>query len=204
MFTGIVQGCVEVVELERKTGLIRFAVELPEARSGGLERGASIAIDGVCLTVSEHQGRRVFFDAMGETLAKTTLDSLTLGRRVNIERSARFGDEIGGHIMSGHVFQTARIVEVMASENNHVLRFQLEPRLMDFILAKGFLGIDGCSLTIVDVEPAAGHFTVAFIPETLERTTFGFKGVGEQVNIELDARTQAIVETVRAFMARQS
>lgn len=205
MFTGIVQACVEVASVDRRPGLVTFAIPLPERASRDLRVGASIAVDGVCLTVTSIAGERaearVTFDAMEETLRRTTIGEIAAGRRVNVERSAALGDEIGGHLVSGHVTGTAEIAEVTTPENNHVVTFRVPPAWMKYILPKGFVALDGASLTIVDVDRAAGTFTVWLIPETLRMTTFGWKRVGDRVNLEIDARTQAIVDTVEQVLA---
>jgi riboflavin synthase len=200
MFTGIVQALLPVVELVRSPGLLRIGLALPEAQRRGLALGASVAVDGVCLTVAEMAGERVYFDAMAETLRKTTLGSLAEGDLVNVERSASVGDEIGGHLVSGHVMGTAEIVAIERPEGNHAARFRVPAAWMKYVLPKGFIALDGASLTVVDTDRARGEFSVWFIPETLRRTTFGRKGVGARVNVEIDARTQAIVDTVEAVL----
>ena len=172
-----------------------------EDRVRGLRRGASVAVDGACLTVTKIDKTRVSFDLMGETLAKTTLGQLKENDRVNSERSASLGDEIGGHLLSGHITGTAEIVAIDHPENNHVVTFGVPPEWMKYIFPKGFIALDGASLTIVDVDKAAGTFTVWLIPETLRMTTFGFKKTGDRVNVEIDSRTQTIVDTVQALMS---
>jgi len=203
MFTGIVKGLGSVVELDRKPGLVSFTVELPNGYADGLQTGASVAIDGACLTAARIQAYRVGFDVMEETLRKTTLGTLDVGSRVNVERSYRVGDEIGGHIVSGHVDTTAEIVSIETPENNQAVTFRVPKEWMKYILAKGFVAVDGCSLTVVDPDKNAGTFSVWFIPETLRVTTFGFKTVGDRVNIETDRQTQAIVDTVENYLSQK-
>jgi riboflavin synthase len=157
-----------------------------------------VAIAGVCLTVISIDDSRLGFDVMGETLDKTSLSSLRVGDKVNGERSAKMGDEIGGHVMSGHIVGMAKISAIDAPTNNHVVTLACDPRWMPYILPKGFIGLDGCSLTIVDVGP--DWFTVHLIPETLARTTFGQKRVGDTVNLEIDAMTRATVDTVKRYL----
>lgn len=200
MFIGIIQSCVPVVAVQKRPGLLTFEIELPLELSTGLAPGASIAIDGVCLTATTIAGNRITFDAMEETLLKTTIGQLKEGDRVNVERSARFGDEIGGHVLSGHVSGVADMIEVRETENNHVVTFSVPSPFMKYIFSKGFIALDGASLTVVDTDKKNGTFTVAFIPETLRRTTFGWKKKGDRVNVEIDSRTQAIVDTVEAML----
>lgn len=204
MYTGIVQACVPVIRVESKPGLKTYAVEFPEALVSGLKPGASVSIDGVCHTVVHLDGRLVTFDAMEETLRKTTIGWVAEGRRVNVERSATTGDEIGGHALAGHVTGTAEIVAVRESENNRAVTFQVPKPWMSYVFPQGFIALDGASLTIVDVDREQGTFSISFIPETLKRTTFGFKREGDRVNVEIDSRTRIIVDTVERVLAQMS
>lgn len=188
MFTGIVQGMAEVVSFENGT----LCILLPE--SEGLEQGASVAIDGVCLTVVSFTEEQIWFDVVEETMQVTTLSSLQAGDLVNFERAAKFGDEIGGHDVSGHVSCTATI----SSWQDGVMRFDLDSSWMKYVIAKGYIAIDGCSLTVVN--PDKHGFSVALIPETLSRTRFSHKVPGDEVNIEFDSRTQAVVDSVERMM----
>ncbi|PIE41450.1 MAG: riboflavin synthase [Gammaproteobacteria bacterium] len=200
MFTGIVQGMAPVVALQQLPGLSRITIELPEALAGDLSIGASIALNGVCMTVTGFNGRRVAFDAMDTTLQLTTLGTLKQGSRVNVERSARQGDELGGHIVSGHVDGVAEIVSVESSENNQRVTYQLPETAMLYLFNKGFISLDGCSLTIAAIDKAKAQISVSFIPETLRVTSHGIKGVGDTVNFEIDRQTQAIVDTVKTLL----
>ena len=138
---------------------------------------------------------------MGETLAKTNLDTLQPGDKVNIERAARFGDEIGGHSMSGHITATAEISRIEANGLNRTVWFRLPENLKDYVFPKGFIGLDGCSLTIGTVSD--NEFNVHLIPETLSRTLFGSRQAGERVNVEIDPQTQVIVDTVARILAEK-
>ncbi len=201
MFTGIVKGLGRVSELADRSGLRSLEVTLPEGLGEGLLRGASVSIEGVCLTATEIAGDRVRFDAMAETLERTTLGRLVVGSPVNVERSYRVGDEVGGHIVSGHVTGTATITDVATTPTNHVVTFAVDPSWMKYLLPKGFVALDGCSLTVSDIDRVASTFRVWFIPETMRLTTFGQKGVGDRVNLEIDSRTQTIVDTVEHYLA---
>lgn len=203
MFTGIVKGLGTVVSVTDAPGLRTLVVELPAGYADGLSAGASVAVDGCCLTAVGMERDRVSFDVMEETLRKTTAGALAVRSRVNVERSFRVGDEVGGHLVSGHVTGTAEIVAVDERENNHVLTFRVPTEWMKYVLPKGFVALDGCSLTSVDVDRAAGTFTVWLIPETLRITTFGHKKAGDRVNFEIDSRTQAIVDTVESYLNTQ-
>ncbi len=203
MFSGIVHGCAKVVDVISKPWLVSFTLDLPKNLSKGLKKGSSISVDGVCLTTTKVSGNKITFDAMKETLNKTTIGSLKVGSRVNIERALKVGDEIGGHDVSGHVDSVARIVKTVKPKNNHIVTFQCDKRWMKYIFSKGFVALDGVSLTVVDVDKNKGTFTVYFIPETLRITTFGFKKVGDNVNLEIDRGTQIIVETMENILKRK-
>ena len=199
MFTGIVQGTAEVVDIVEKENFRTHVVQLPDTMLAGLEPGASVAHNGCCLTVTQIDGNLISFDLMQETLRVTNLGDLKMGDRVNVERAARFGDEIGGHAMSGHILATAEVTRVIESENNRQVWFRVPESLTKYVFTKGYIGIDGISLTIGDVE--GSEFNVNLIPETLNRTNIGTRRVGERINIEIDPQTQAIVDTVERVMA---
>ncbi|MGR5239028.1 riboflavin synthase subunit alpha [Vibrio alfacsensis] len=199
MFTGIVQGTAKVVQIDKKERFQTHIVELEGALAEGLEIGASVAHNGCCLTVTKIEGTHISFDLMQATLALTNLGALIEGSRVNIERAAKFGDEIGGHNMSGHISLMAEIVDIIDIPNNRTIWFEVPLVSMKYVLAKGYIGIDGCSLTIGEVE--TNRFSVHLIPETLQRTLFGCRQIGEKVNIEFDPQTQAIVDTVERVLA---
>ncbi|MEQ1977210.1 riboflavin synthase subunit alpha [Xenorhabdus sp. SGI240] len=202
MFTGIVQGKAPIVAIDEKMHFRTHVVKFPAELLPGIETGASVSHNGCCLTVTNIDGDLISFDLMKETLRLTNLGELRVGDLVNLERAAKFGDEIGGHLMSGHVITTAEIAKIFTSENNHEIWFRIHDRqLMKYILHKGFVGIDGISLTIGDV--VNNRFCVHLIPETLERTTLGKKRLGEKVNIEIDPQTQAIVDTVERVMVQK-
>ena len=200
MFTGIVQGMGRVVSVEQPAADFRtHTVELPEDMAGGLQTGASVAHNGCCLTVTETDGRTARFDLMAETLDKTNLGRLKEGDLVNLERAARFGDEIGGHLMSGHITATTEILRIERTVHNTTMHFALPAALKPYILPKGFVGLDGCSLTIGSV--GEDSFCVHLIPETLRRTLFGTRQAGDTVNLEIDPQTQAVVDTVGRILA---
>ncbi len=201
MYTGIVTGTFPVIGLSRQPGLASFAVELDERHLDGLERGASVSLDGVCMTVTRIEGRRAWFDAAMETLNRTTFGQIAEGRRVNVERSARTGVEVGGHPISGHVDAMAEVVAIERPANNCVLTFELPAAYRRYVFNKGFIALNGCSLTVTDLDRTTGRFKVYLIPETMRLTTFGAVKVGDRVNFEIDRQTQVIVDTVREALA---
>ena len=198
MFTGIVQGLASVRAVADRPGLRSFRLGFTPGFCDGLAVGASVAVDGTCLTVTELQGARAArFDVMQQSLSLTTLDTLQLGSRINVERAARDGAEIGGHPLSGHVDFQATLASVRQPENNHVLRIAVPAPWMRYVFAKGYIAINGASLTVSDASKAEGWFEVWLIPETLRMTTFGDKAAGAALNIEIERSTQVMVDTVR-------
>lgn len=200
MYSGITRGLFPVVSVTREPALLRYRVDLG-ALSGGVELGASIAIDGVCQTAVGVDGTVVAFDAIRETLERTTLGRLEVGAKVSVERSLRVGDENGGHEVAGHVVGTATIVELWRAGHDVAVELEVPLAWMRYLLPKGFVALDGSSLTIGDTDPVRGRFFVHLIPETLARTHFGTRRVGDRLNLELDSRTVAIVDTVERVLA---
>lgn len=199
MFTGIVQGVGKIIQIIDKDKLRSFKIELPKHLMQNLQIGASIANDGCCLTLTGFGDNWVLFDIMQETLSITTLGDKKVGDYINIERSAKYGDEVGGHIMSGHVACTAKITQIIKTETNCTMVIEIPSLFQKYILYKGFIGIDGASLTIGKIND--NQFSIHLIPETLAITTLKDKKEGDKVNIEIDSQTQAIVDTVERVMA---
>ncbi|CZF86623.1 riboflavin synthase [Grimontia marina] len=199
MFTGIVQTTAEVIQIVKKTNFQSHALRMDETMRKGLEIGASVAHNGCCLTVTKIDGDVVWFDLMQATLSLTNLGAVAQGDKVNLERAAKFGDEIGGHSMSGHIMCTAEVVDVIESENNRQVWFEVPSSISKYVFDKGYIGIDGISLTIGAVED--NRFCVNLIPETLHRTNMGWRAKGDSVNIEVDPQTQAVVDTVERVLA---
>lgn len=202
MFTGIVQGLCEVVAVADEPALRRLQVDLG-GLAEGLQTGASVAVNGVCLTAARLDGAAAGFDVVRETLHCTNLGALAVGGRVNVERSCRVGDEIGGHPLAGHVQGAARVEAVEDGPNERNLWLGAAPDWMRFLHHKGFVALDGASLTIAALAPAEHRFKVCLIPETLARTTLGEAAVGDRLNLEIDQQTRAVVETVERMLRAQ-
>ena len=200
MFTGIVQARCPVVALDDQQNLRRLGLDLG-ALAEGLQLGASVACNGVCLTASAVEGERVFFDVIAETLSLTNLGELETGHPVNVERSFRVGDEVGGHILSGHVACAVPVTEVETAENLRVVKVRVPPEWFRYLHLKGFVALDGASLTISHHDAERGEMGVSLIPETIERTSLGHVVVGDRINLEVDAQTQAVVETVERVLS---
>lgn len=200
MFTGIVQGLADVVSVQHSDEFMQLTLRLPEQHCSNLQIGASIAVNGTCLTITAFDQQQVQFDLIKETLRVTNLGLIEVGQQVNFERAARFGDEIGGHVLSGHVHQQAVICEIEKTENNCVVWFEVDTEWMKYILPKGFVALNGCSLTIGEV--ISNRFNVFLIPETLSQTTFGNASVADKINLEVDPHTQAVVDTVERYLSQ--
>lgn len=195
MFTGIVEELGEVVALEECQGSARLTIRGPRVTSDAC-RGDSIAINGVCLTVTGTSGGEFTADVMGETLNRSSIGALSPGSRVNLERPMRPDGRLGGHIVQGHVDGTGTILDRRQAGHSEVVRIGVPPELVRYVVEKGSVAVDGVSLTVSalsgadaaacgqDAQP--GWIEVSLIPETLERTTLGRKQAGEVVNLEVD------------------
>ena len=192
MFTGIVQGKGTIVSIEKGNEITTLQIQVPTTE--GLQIGASISIDGVCLTTTDFSNNIVSFDVIPETLEKTTLGQLEQGHFVNVERSLRYGDEVGGHLLSGHIIGRGLVRKADNVGDGAQYSIIAPPDVRKYIVSKGYVGIDGISLTIGDVSD--DYFDLHLIPETLRLTTIGDKQVGDAVNLEIDSTTMMIVETV--------
>ncbi len=202
MFTGIVQGTATVITTLIKDQFMQLTLEFPIDHCNNLQTGASVAINGTCLTITAFSGNQIKFDLIMETLRVTNLGELKPGDKVNFERAARIGDEIGGHMLSGHIHGQATISQIEQPEDNRIVWFEGNSELMKYILPKGFVALNGCSLTIGEVQ--GNRFNVYLIPETLTVTTFGTASVGDKINLEVDSQTQAVVDTVERYMQQNA
>jgi riboflavin synthase len=183
VFTGIIEELGEVLDWSPSSDAARLTVRGPLAVSDA-EHGDSIAVSGVCLTVIDAADDWFTADVMAETIVMSTLKAPTVGSRVNLERAARVGDRLGGHIVQGHVDGTSTLLRITEGEAWRVLRFTLDEELAPLVTGKGSIAVDGVSLTVSAIGP--NWFEVSLIPETLRATTLGQRAVGEAVNIETD------------------
>jgi len=196
MFTGIVQGLGTIKSIEEGNGITTFSIACPDTQN--LVIGASVAIDGVCLTATSIKDKLVTFDVIPETLERTTLGERVVDDQVNIERSLRYGDEVGGHLLSGHIIGRGLFTYSQKVGEGAQLKIKAPPSIQKYIQTKGYIGIDGISLTLGEVHQ--NEFDLHIIPETLRLTTLGSKQVGDAVNIEIDSTTMMIVETVERLI----
>jgi len=201
MFTGIVAGMGRISHIEEKE-VIRIIIDFSMVSTEGLVEGASVSVDGVCLTVVEIDGQMISFDVIPETLSLTTLGEKIEGHWVNLERALKVGDELGGHILSGHILGVGEIIERSTGEEHLDILIDCPSDIMKFVQEKGYIAIDGISLTVGQVDE--GGFSLHLIPETLRFTTIGGKDLGEHVNIEVDSMTQTIVSTVERILEERA
>ena len=197
MFTGIVQGTGTIISIDKKSTSSTLSIDLGEL-SSHLSLGSSVSINGVCMTVTSQKDTIVFFDAIQETLSRTTLGQALEGDVVNLERALKMGDELGGHLLSGHIMCKSSVVSRKSNGEGVDLEISINDELKPYIMEKGYIAIDGISLTIGKVNQ--NTFNLHLIPETLERTTINSKIEGSLVNIEIDSITQAVVSTVASIM----
>lgn len=206
MFTGIVQTQAKVVENKHSNGVLRLVLEVGQAYVESLNLGASIAINGCCLTVvkvtlgTSGNLANVHFDVIDETLALTNLGKVASGSLVNYERSVTFGTELGGHIVSGHIHCCATVEQVIHEQSNCKIQLSIPPKWQKYVLYKGFVAINGASLTVGEVDE--NGFWLHLIPETLAITNIGAAEVGNRFNIEVDQQTYTIINTVENYLSQ--
>ncbi len=201
MFSGLIAHSAVVAEVVREAaGGIRLTVHAPEALAEGVEIKDSIAINGVCLTAVALGAETIAFDVVPETLARTDFATLAPGEMVNLELSLRMGDRLGGHLVYGHVDANAAIVATIAEGQGHRITIERPPAIAAMIVEKGYMAVDGVSLTVASVTPTT--FDIALIPETFRRTTLGPKGVGARVNLEVDPVARYALGAAEAYARR--
>jgi len=197
MFTGIIQATAHIAAIYERPGLRTFQIEFPPNFCQDLSVGASVAVNGVCLTVTEIASpTRAAFDVMQQTLNVTTLGHISQDQRVNVERAAKEGAEIGGHPLSGHIDCTGILLERRALDNNLVWRVAVPEPFRRYIFAKGYIALHGASLTVAEVNRSEGWLEVWLIPETRRATVFEDLQEGAALHIEIERSTQVIVDTV--------
>lgn len=194
MFSGIVQEFSKKTEVKSKDYGINLSVRVTKKFTKGLKKGDSVAVNGVCLTVKKFNSDTINFDVIHESLKLTNLKSLNSELPLNLERSLKMGDEIGGHLVSGHVHSKGKILDFKKSKET-LLKIELPKSIKGYILKKGYVALNGISLTVVNVDSKA--FSVSLIPETLENTNLKFLKKGDLLNIEADQQTVTIVETIK-------
>ncbi len=198
MYTGIVQGLEKVVEIRKGDGFITIIVSDQQGFFADVFIGASVAVNGVCLTVTtiDREQQQIHFDISNVTLELTTLKSLKVGDEVNIERSAKVGTENGGHNLYGHIEGTAQVTQIERRGETLHINLQIPAGNIKYFFLKGFIGLNGCSLTVNRVDRVKSEISIDLIPETLRLTTWKSVQVGDEVNYEIDQMTRTLVDTL--------
>ena len=197
MFTGIVQGIRKISLVSDIEGGRKLRIQLDDS-SDNLKHGASVAVNGVCLTAVKISQGWAEFDIIQETLNRSNLGALKSGDSVNIERACSYGDEVGGHLVSGHVDCIGIIKKIYNSPNNRDVVVSCDKQWLAYLIPKGWITVDGVSLTVVDV--GDNWFSVSLIPETLKQTVLGLKTEGQKVNLEFDHTVKVIVHTIERML----
>ena len=201
MFSGIVKGTGKVSKVTSKKDCVSIEIIPPKNFNTRLKKGASISVDGVCLTSLNTGKTKLKFDVIDETLARTNLKLVKKNSLVNLERSITASTEIGGHLMSGHIHFTGKVKKIISKENTKDFIIGFPKKFKQYILEKGYIGVNGCSLTIGKVKN--NSFNLHLIPETLSITNLKDLVKGDLVNIEIDQNTITIIETVKNYLATQ-
>ncbi len=197
MFTGIIKHTGTVADARAVSYGTRLSIEAAGFLGDTeLSPGASVSINGVCLTVTQIETDRIVFDVIPETLARSTLGSLRKGARVNLESSLRAGDPLDGHFVQGHIDGTGRLTRRETSAGEQVMWFETDAAFAPYLIPKGSIAVDGISLTIAEVKGSA--FSVALVPTTLDLTTLGDRKIGDRVNLESDVITRTVIHRLGA------
>ncbi len=199
MFSGIVSGLGSIKSIKDKNDIVSIEIKAPKNFSKKLQKGASVSVDGVCLTAKKANSDNIKL-FIEETLSRSTLGNFVKGQKVNLERSITSSSEIGGHLMSGHIHGVAKILDISAKESSIDMKISIPKGKSKYILEKGYIGINGCSLTVGKVNKSS--FNIHLIPETLEVTNLAVLEKKQFINLELDQNTVSIVDTVERVLNR--
>lgn len=202
MFSGIVQEAGKVIGFVKEKDIYNLSIECSSEFISDLKKGASISVDGVCLTVKDENPEILRFDLVEETIKRTNFQNIKTGDNVNLERSLKMGDEIGGHPVSGHIHGISKVISIDKRDQSWDVKFSVEPFMHDYMLHKGYVAINGCSLTVGEVSNES--FMIHLIPETLSITNLFQLEQDSVVNIELDQNTIIIADTVKKYLDGKS
>jgi riboflavin synthase len=198
MFTGLIETQGIVTRVERVSGGAQMEIYAPEF-GRDMALGDSVAVDGACLTIANFARGAFVADVSDETLTKTTLGTTRQGTKVNLERALRLSDRLGGHMVTGHIEGMGRLLLRHPAGNSTVYQFQVPPSLMEYIVAKGSVAIDGISLTVAQIRGES--FAAAVVPHTEEITTLKDKAIGSAVNVEVDVMAKYVKRFVDLYSA---
>ena len=198
MFTGIVSGKGNLKKIIKCEDYISLIIQAPKGFAKNLSKGASVSVNGVCLTVKKGRTDLLEFDVIEETLKKTNLKNISRSSKLNLERSMTANTEIGGHLVSGHIHGTGQVLKVINRKETKDLLIKIPSQLREYFFYKGYVALNGCSLTIGKVLKSS--FYVHLIPETVSITNFKEIKKGDLINIEVEQTTINTVETVKRVM----
>ena len=201
MFSGIVEAKGKISLIKEFDDYLSIEISAPNGFNKNLKKGASVSVNGVCLTSKNNGSKALKFDVIEETINRTNLKQILKGDVVNLERSIKASSEIGGHLMSGHIHYTAKLSQIIDKNNTKDMKISLPKKYLDYVMEKGYIGINGCSLTVGKVHK--NSFSIHLIPETLKITNLDELSKNDLVNIEIDQSTIAIVDTVKKTLATQ-
>ena len=202
MFSGIVQEAGKVIGFVKEKDIYNLSIECSSEFISDLKKGASISVDGVCLTVKDENPEILRFDLVEETIKRTNFQNIKTGDNVNLERSLKVGDEIGGHPVSGHIHGISKVISIDKRDQSWDVKFSVESFMHDYMLHKGYVAINGCSLTVGEVSNES--FMIHLIPETLSITNLFQLQQDSIVNVELDQNTIIIADTVKKYLDGKS
>ena len=202
MFSGIVQEAGKVKDFLKREDIYNISIDCSSKITSNLKKGASVSVDGVCLTVKDENPEILRFDLVEETIKRTNFQNIKIGDNVNLERSVKMGDEIGGHLVSGHIHGVSKVVSIEIRDQSWDVEISIEPFMQEYILHKGYVAINGCSLTVGEVSKES--FLIHLIPETLSVTNLFQLEQDSTVNIELDQNTIIIADTIKKYLDGRS
>ena len=202
MFSGIVQETGIVKDFLKENDVYRLSLNCSSEFTSGLKKGASVSVNGVCLTIKDNNPDILRFDIVEETIKRTNFEMIESGDNVNLERSLKMGDEIGGHLVSGHIHGISKVISIEMRDESWDVEFSVEPFMKDYILHKGYIAINGCSLTVGELNDKS--FMIHLIPETLSITNLFQLKQNSSVNVELDQNTIVIADTVKKYLDGKS
>ena len=202
MFSGIVQEAGKVKDFLKREDIYNISIDCSSKITSNLKKGASVSVNGVCLTVKDENPEILRFDLVEETIKRTNFQKLKIGDNVNLDRSLKMGDEIGGHLVSGHIHGISKVVSIEIRDQSWDVEISIEPFMQEYILHKGYVAINGCSLTVGEVSKES--FLIHLIPETLSVTNLFQLEQDSTVNIELDQNTIIIADTVKKYLDGRS
>ena len=202
MFSGIVQEAGKVKDFLKREDIYNISIDCSSKITSNLKKGASVSVNGVCLTVKDENPEILRFDLVEETIKRTNFQNIKIGDNVNLERSLKMGDEIGGHLVSGHIHGVSKVVSIEIRDQSWDVEISIEPFMQEYILHKGYVAINGCSLTVGEVSKES--FLIHLIPETLSVTNLFQLEQDSTVNIELDQNTIIIADTIKKYLDGRS